>query len=102
MQHIGSDWHIQHEVLVKAMRSFRAVSAALLKRFLSSGPKIFEEMEEYLAVARLHPGRYWEDNFSLPTLLIHQCERTEREGDCFLKELTMEWILKYFQLHLNT
>ena len=87
---------------VKAMRYFRAVSAALLKRFLSSGPKIFEEMEEYLAIARLHPGMHWVDNFFLPTLLIHQYERAEREGDYFLKESTMEWILKYFQLHLNT
>ena len=30
---------------VKAMRSFRVVSAALLKRFLSSGPKTFEETD---------------------------------------------------------
>ena len=49
----------------KALRSFRAVSAALLKRFLSSGPKTFEGIDEYLAVARLHPtGRHWVDTFS--------------------------------------
>ena len=30
---------------VKALRSFGAVSAALLKRFLSSGPKTFEEID---------------------------------------------------------
>ena len=49
----------------KALRSFRAVSAALLKRFLSSGPKTFEEIDEYLAVARLHPtDRHWVDTFS--------------------------------------
>ena len=62
----GSDWHIQWEVLVKAMRSFRAISAALLKRFLSSGPKTFEEIEELRcrqAVARLHPtGMHWVEN----------------------------------------
>ena len=41
------------------LRSFRAVSAALLKHFLSSGSKTFEEIGEYLAVARLHPmGRH--------------------------------------------
>ena len=82
---------------VKALRYFRAVSAALLKRFLSSGPKTFEEIDEYLAVARLHPtGRHWVDNFLLPTLLIHQFERAEREGDYYLKQLTVERMLKYF------
>ena len=83
-----SDWNIQ-----------RAVSAALLKHFLSSGPKTFEEIDEYLAVAQLHPtGRHWVDNFLLPPHLIHQFERAEREGDYHLKELTMERTLKYFFL----
>ena len=45
---------------VKAMRSFRGVSAALLKRFLCTGPKTFEQIEQYLDLARLHPtGLYW-------------------------------------------
>ena len=84
---------------VKALRSFRAVSAALLKHFLSSGPKTFEEIDEYLAVARLHPTcRHCMDNFLLPTLLIHQFERAERDGDNYLKQLTMERMLKYFFL----
>ena len=62
------------------MRSFQAVSAALFKRFLSSVPKTVEEIDEYLAVARLHPtGRHWVDNFLLPTLLIHQFDRSDRE-----------------------
>ena len=79
--------------------SFRAVLAALLKRFLSSGPKTFEEIDEYLAVARLHPmGRHWVDNLLLPTLLIHQFERAEREGGYYLKQLIMERMLKYFFL----
>ena len=70
-----------------------------MKRFLSSGPKTFEEIDEYLAVARLHPvGRHWVDNFLLPTLLIHQFERAEREGDYHLKQFTMEPMLKYFFL----
>ena len=44
---------------VKAMSIFRAVSGALLKRVLSSRPKKFEKIEEYLAVAHLHPtGRH--------------------------------------------
>ena len=84
---------------VKALRYFRAVSAVLLKRFLSSGPKTFEEIDEYLAVARLHPkSRHWVDNFLLPTVLIHQFERAEREGDYYLKQLTMKRMLKYFFL----
>ena len=79
--------------------SFRAVSAALLKRLLSSRPKTFDEIDEYLAVARLHTmGRHWVDNLLLSTLLIHQFQRTEREGDYYLKQLTMERILKYFFL----
>ena len=44
---------------MKALRYFRSVLAELLKRFLSSGPKTFEEIDEYLTVARLHPtGRH--------------------------------------------
>ena len=47
------------------LRSFRAVSAALLKHFLSSGPKTFEEIDEYVAVAHLHPtGRHGWTPFS--------------------------------------
>ena len=75
---------------VKAMRSYRGISAALLKLFLSTGPKTFEQLEQYLETARLHPtSRHWVDNFLLPTLLIHPFERSEREGD-------MERMLRYF------
>ena len=64
------------------MQSFRGVAAALMKRFLSDGMKTFENIEQYLDAARLHPtGRHWVNNFLLPTLLIHQFERAEREGD---------------------
>ena len=88
----GNSW-------VKAMRAFRGVSAALLKGFLSSGNKTFEEIEQYLETARLHPtGRHWVDNFLLPTLLIHQFERSEREGNIYLKHLTMKRMMKYFFL----
>ena len=38
------------------------------------------------------------DNFLLPTVLIHQFERAEREGDCYLKQLTMARMVKYFFL----
>ena len=76
---------------VKAMRAFRRVLAALLKKFLSTGPKTFEEIEYYLAAARLHPtGRHWVDYFILPTLLVHQFECAEREGDINLKLLTLQ------------
>ena len=45
----------------------------------------------------MHPtGRHWVDNFLLPTLLIHQFERAEREGDVHLKCLTMKRMMKYF------
>ena len=62
---------------MKALRAFQGVSAALLKQFLST-------------------GRHWVDNFLLPTLLIHQFIRAEREGDTNLKLLTMERMMKYF------
>ena len=62
---------------VKAVRSYRSISAALLKRFLSTGPNTFEQLEQYLEIAHLHPtGRHWVDNFLLHTLLIHQFERS--------------------------
>ena len=84
---------------VKAMRAFRGVSAALLKRFLLTGPKTFDQIEQYLDTARLHStGRHWVDNFIIPTLLIHQFERAEREGDIYLKHQTMERMMKYFFL----
>lgn len=82
---------------VKALRAFRGVAAALLKSFLSTGPKTFDEIDQYLNAARLHPtGRHWVDNFLVPTLLVHQFERAEREGDVSLKYLTIERMMKYF------
>ena len=58
------------------MRAFRGVSAALLKQFLSTGLKTFEQIEQYLDTACLHPtGRHWVNNFLLPTLIVHQFER---------------------------
>ena len=84
---------------VKAMRAFRGVSAALLKRFLSTGPKTLEQIEKYLETACLHPtGRHWVYNFLLPTLLVHQFERAEREGNVHLKQVTLERMMKYFFL----
>ena len=81
------------------MRSFRGVSAALLKQFLSTGSKTFEQIEQYLDIAHLNPtGWHWVDNFLLPTLLIHQFEHAKREGDIYLKQLTMERRMKYFFL----
>ena len=80
---------------VKAMRSFLGVSAALLKWFLCSVPKTYEQIEQYLDLARLHPtGRRRVDNFLLLTLLIHQFECAEREGDFHLKQLAMECMMQ--------
>ena len=87
-QHIESDWHIQREVLGESLEVLSGCVGGTV-----------EEIDEYLAVARLHPtGRHWVDNFLLPTLLIHQFERAEREDDYYLKQLTMERMLKYFFL----
>ena len=83
---------------MKAMRAFHGVSAALLKQFLSTGPKTFEQIEQYLDTACLHPsGHHWVNNFLLPTLL-HQFERAEREGNIHLKQVTLECMMKYFFL----
>ena len=47
----------------------------------------------------MHPtGKHWVDNFLLPTLLVHQFERAEREGDIYLKQLTLKRMMKYFFL----
>ena len=73
------------------------LSAALLKRFLLHGQNTFDQIDNYLATARLHQtGRQLVDNFIIPTLLIHQFERSEREGDTYLKRLTLERMMKYF------
>ena len=83
----------------KAMRAFRSVAAALLQRFLSTEQNTFDDIEQYIETARIHQtGRHWVDNFLLPTLLIHQFERAEREGDVYLKQLTMKRMMKYFFL----
>lgn len=82
---------------MKAMRAFRGVSAALLKKFLSSGEKTFDQIEEYLNICCLHPtDQHWVDNFLLPTLLVHHFERVKREGNVHLKLLTMKRMMRYF------
>ncbi len=61
------------------MRAFRSVSVALLKRFLSTEAKTFDQINQYLDTARLHPTcQHWVDNLIVPTLLVHQFERVER------------------------
>ena len=53
-----------HAVLPWCVSISLEASAFLLKRFLSTGSKTFEQIEHYLDVARLHPtGRHWVDNF---------------------------------------
>ena len=81
------------------MQAFRGVSAALLKQFLSTGPKTFVQIEQYLDTACLHPtGRHWINNFLLPTLACPPIERAEREGNIHLKQMTLECMMKYFFL----
>ncbi len=49
--------------------------------------------------ACLHPtGRHWVDKFLTPILLVHQFEHTEREDNIYLKQQTMECMMKYFFL----
>ena len=73
---------------MKAMRVFRGVAAALLQRFLSTGQKTVNDIVQYLKTARIHPtGLHWVDKLFLPTLMIHQFERAERESQVQLKQL---------------
>jgi hypothetical protein len=82
---------------VKAFRAFRNVAAALLKSFLSNGPKTFEDITDYLGQAHEHTtGRHWVDNFLVPTLLIHHFIRAERQGDFYFQQFTLKRMLKYF------
>jgi len=84
---------------VKAMLAFRSALVALPQRFLSTEAKAFDQINQYLDTARLHPtGQHWVDNFIVPTLLVHQFERAEREGDILLKQLTIKRMMKYFFL----
>ncbi len=84
---------------VKTMQPFQSVSAALLKQLLSTGPKTFEQIHQYLDTACLHPtGQHWVDKFLTPTLLVHQFEHAEREGNNYLTKQTTERIMKYFFL----
>ena len=79
------------------MRVFQSVAAALLQRFLSTGQNTFDGIAWYLKSARIHlTGQHWVDKFLLPTLLIHQFERTEQKGEVQLKQLTMKRIMKCF------
>ncbi len=82
---------------VRALRAYRSVAAALLKSFLSTGRKTFDDIMTYLEEVRKHPtGRHWVDNFLVPTLLVHQFVRAEREGDFYFQQFTLKRMLKYF------
>ncbi|KAH3868279.1 hypothetical protein DPMN_031422 [Dreissena polymorpha] len=84
---------------VKAMRAYRGVAVALLKNFMATGPKSFEQIEEYLETARSHPtGRHRVDNFLMPTLLVHQFESAEREGYIDLKLVVLKRLMNFFFL----
>ena len=78
------------------MRVFKSVAAALLQRFLSTGQNNFDGIAPYLETACIHlTGPHWVDNFLLPTLLIHQFERTEQKIEVKQKQLTMKRMMKY-------
>ena len=80
-----------------AMRAFRMVSTTLLNKFLISGPKTFQDLNDYLETCQSHiTGRHWVDNLIKPTLLLHQLLRSEKEGDFLLQQLTLERMLPYF------
>ena len=71
----------------------KAVSSHL-KRFPSTGAKSFEPIDEYLDTAWAHPtGHHWVYNFLLPTLIIHQFEHAEWEGNHYFKHIMMECTL---------
>ena len=82
---------------VKALRSYNNVESWHLKRFLSRGPTSFEPIDEYLDTAWAHPTvPHWVYNFLLPTLLIHQFEHVEWEGNHYFKHIIMECTIKSF------
>ena len=79
----------------KALRSYNKVASSHLKRFPSRGPKSFEPIDEYLDTAWAHPtGPHWVYNFLLTTLIIHQFEQIEREGNHYFKHVMMECTIK--------
>ena len=85
----GSSW-------VKALRAFRMVTSTLLHNFLSTGQKTFDDLSSYFDEVRLLPtGRHWVDNFIIPTLLVHQLVRAEREGDFYLQKYALSKLLIY-------
>ena len=76
---------------MKAMRLFQSEAAALLQRFLSIRQKAFDGIEQYskqlIYIQLLHTR--W-IILLMPTLLIHQFEPAEWEGEVQLKQLKMK------------
>ena len=82
---------------VRAMRAYRMVTCTLLQEFPSTGANTFEELSQYLEDNRTHPtGRLCVDNLIVPTLIVRQFLRSEREGDWFLQQLCLQRMLPYF------
>ena len=72
------------------------VSTTLLNKFLISGPKTFQDLNDYLETCQSHiTGGHWVDNLIKPTLLLHQLLRSEKEGDFLLQQLTLQRMLLY-------
>ena len=77
------------------MRVFRRVAGYTLTTILATGQKTFDGIEQYLETVNIYPtGSHWVDSFPLPTLLIHQFERSEQEGEVQLKQLTIKRMLQ--------
>ena len=87
-------------MLLKLLIRRHAIGRALAlfcKNSLFTGAKTFEELSQYLEDNRSHPtGRLWVDNLIVPTLIVHQFLRSEREGDWYLQQLCLQRMLPYF------
>ena len=83
---------------VRSMRAYRIVSTFTFQSYvLNNGPTTFQDLSNYLDVCRQHQTvKFWIDNLLIPSMLIHQLLRSEREGDFQLQKLTLERMLPYF------
>ena len=80
-----------------ALRAYRLVMSVLLQDFFQSGVKTYQELDEYLEIARQHPsGKLWADCLIKLTLIAMQLLRAEREGDFLLKQVSLKAMMPYF------
>ena len=73
------------------MRAFHMVTAALLYNILKDGPKTFNDISQYVDIAREDPtGRLWVDCLIRPMLIA----LSSRE--CLLQQHCYQQMLPYF------